>query len=594
MADKTNFNWRTAPRSIAKLMAWLPYFAQFQQADYQAAVANQEPSTMAKIPVLYPVRRAIRYAIESDADDPDPLTQLTLADFVAGQQPASDFSDKESKVRQIVTTAEQYGLMDAKTARLTPVGQRAVAGQLSGEDFLVQLLKMYVMVDEHHGVFPLRTVLQLMAHFGALSRNELTFVFGTLDDAAVPTTIEAVQAFRTAYAKLPSRNDNRAVEALVIKTWHQFFPATPDRKIISIQHDYTDALRRALEFTELFYSHGRGTAMKLRVSALNQPKLQQLVNDFTFVLPPQQSVNGHLVQKSARETLAWFGAVGNLSLPWDQPDARVQLVEDKLDHAARLFAALPEAPYAPAQVAVIKANLAKASIQQLKDLESALDQAVLAQTELLYVQKEAQTPAARQEILERFETILTDKDQAALWLEVNTWRAFVALSGQDKEVIHHFQMNPDLTPKSFAPGTGNTPDMEVHLASSILVPEVSMMAGTVQWEHEASSVIDHVIKISQASPKPTLGVFISARINQRTLWQLFLLNHDSWLGQPVPVVPLTIKQFSAMMQVAYATDATAQEVATLLEQISAAARQLTTYIQWPNAIESALDAWARR
>lgn len=107
-------------------------------------------------------------------------------------------------------------------------------------------------------------------------------------------------------------------------------------------------------------------------------------------------------------------------------------------------------------------------------------------------------------------------------------------------------------------------------------------------------MIDHVIKISQASPKPTLGVFISARINQRTLWQLFLLNRDSWLGQPVPVVPLTIKQFSAMMQVAYATDATAQEVATLLEQISAAARQLTTYIQWPATIESALTAWARR
>ena len=43
----------------------------------------------------------------------------------------------------------------------------------------------------------------------------------------------------------------------------------------------------------------------------------------------------------------------------------------------------------------------------------------------------------------------------------------------------------------------NTPDMELYTKEFTIVPEVSLMTGKVQWEHEASSVIDHVNQIKR-------------------------------------------------------------------------------------------------
>ena len=81
---------------------------------------------------------------------------------------------------------------------------------------------------------------------------------------------------------------------------------------------------------------------------------------------------------------------------------------------------------------------------------------------------------------------------SALWLEVNTWKSLIAISGE-QVVKRNFKIEDDLTPKSFAPGVGNTPDMELYKNGYIIVPEVSLMTGVRQWEHEASSVIDHVL-----------------------------------------------------------------------------------------------------
>ena len=85
---------------------------------------------------------------------------------------------------------------------------------------------------------------------------------------------------------------------------------------------------------------------------------------------------------------------------------------------------------------------------------------------------------------------------SALWLEVNTWKSLVSINGE-KKVVPNFKMEEDLTPRAFAPGLNNTPDMELYTKEFTIVPEVSLMTGKVQWEHEASSVIDHVNQIKR-------------------------------------------------------------------------------------------------
>lgn len=70
------------------------------------------------------------------------------------------------------------------------------------------------------------------------------------------------------------------------------------------------------------------------------------------------------------------------------------------------------------------------------------------------------------------------------------------------------------------------------------------MTGVRQWEHEGSSVIDHVLKfIKENEDRTVFGLFISSSINIRTKWQFFILNKESWIGKTVPVIPMTIVMY---------------------------------------------------
>ena len=109
---------------------------------------------------------------------------------------------------------------------------------------------------------------------------------------------------------------------------------------------------------------------------------------------------------------------------------------------------------------------------------------------------------------------------SALWLEVNTWKSLVSINGE-KKVVPNFKMEEDLTPRAFALCLNNTPDMELYTKEFTIVPEVSLMTGKVQWEHEASSVIDHVNQIKKNNKNNTLGLFISSTINQKNFVAIF-------------------------------------------------------------------------
>lgn len=590
---ETTFNWRTAPRSIKVLMDWLPYFVRFESKDYQLKISNPDPYTSKTLKNLRPTRREIRYAYESDSDDPDKLVEIPLDEFLAGKQPIGDTSDKESLVRQVVTTAEQYGFMNAKDAEITPVGRRIVEGTFTAEDFLAQLLKMYIVVNGE-GVFPFKTVIKLLAKYGYLSRSEMTFVFGQIHDGDYDITERAVGEFRRRYESLPLKNNNLDVEKLLSSVWNEFYIEIKPKQLESISRDYTDALRRSLEFTDLFYSRGRGLATKIYVSDLNKEKFDLLLEKFNFVKPPLQDVKGIQTQLGSRQSLDWYGKVGNVNLPWDNVNELRQLINSKLEKVSRLCIEDPKSHFTLERADVLGNEILTASISSLKDIEFELDNVLAKRNEQLYVHVQSQTDAERQDILDRFETILTDKDMSALWLEVNTWRAFVALSGENKHVVHNFKMNPDLTPKSFAPGSGNTPDMEVYFNNSLILPEVSLMTGVQQWEHEGSSVIEHVYrKIEQhkKTGKNVIGLFISSRMNIRTMWQFFLLNKESWIGDPIPVVPMTITQFSSVLETAYKSDLTIYDFAELIEDISKVTKKLDNYNMWAAEIESKTHKW---
>lgn len=588
MKEKNVFNWRTAPRSISVLLGWLPSFYKFRFENYNEKSENQFPYDGWKDKTIHPVRRKITYDYEKSHDAKDDFLNIDYNDFVHGMQ--HDKADKESRVRQVVTTAEQYGFMNAKDAKLTPVGERVLSDDFRAEDFLIQMLKMYVVTNPGQGgVFPFETVIKMIDKFGYLSRNEMTFVFGVLNDSQIELGYQAVAEFRAEYQNLENKNSNRGVDNLLYKVWNEYFSEITFGKLTkTVKKDYTDALTRALKFTELFYDHGRGTATKIRVNDYNRAKFEMLLNNFTFVRPSEDKNVG------SRDALDWYGAVGNIELPWNKRENRVKIVLDKLALAHDLFKNLPNPALSKDDLDKIQAKVLnpKTSVIEIKDLEVKLDNAIRVRNEEEYVQILSKTKESRREILEKFDDIKANADMAALWFEVNTWRAFVSMDGE-KFVKHNFNMNPDLTPKSFAPGMDNTPDMEVYFGNYAILPEVSLMSGVQQWEHEGSSVIDHVYNKIKNTDYQVIGLFISKAINVRTMWQFFLLNRESWIGKPVPVVPMTISKFQELIRFCYDNKIKIEQFNDLLWKMSNVTAKISNYQDWQEEINLIIDNWKK-
>ncbi|NLJ19368.1 AlwI family type II restriction endonuclease [Globicatella sulfidifaciens] len=571
---KNNFSWRTAPRSIQVLLKWLPYFYEAQGQSWTTSING-----------IHPLRRSLRWKFENNEEEPNEgVKGVPYEDFIRGKQ--NNSRDLESLVRQQFTTAEQYGFMSSvknnetkdEVLFISEAGRRVVESTFTPEDFLVQLLKMYIIVNkDEEGVFPFQIFIKLMNKFKFLSRFELTFMFAVTTPSKYETAVRAIEEFRQKYNDkqvIKNKLDNAKVEELLKHIWEDNFGVNTFPKSWS---DYTDAFLRAVSYTNMFVTSGRGNYTKVRVSEHSYKKFELLINKFKFSTPTEDR------KVPARDKIHWFGAVGNIPLPWDNFNDRKELVNNVLEKYKKItsgFGSKKELDEIQSKISSTK------NITVLKDIESDLYQKLLKVNIEKYVKNESKTDDERKNILDRFNIILDNNDMSALWLEVNTWKSLVSLEG-DKEVIPNFQMEIDLTPRAFAPGIGNTPDMEVHTEEYIIVPEVSLMTGKVQWEHEGSSVIDHVSNIaSNNSDKNVIGLFISSSINYRTLWQFFILSKTSWLGKPIPVIPLTIKQYSSLVKKYFRKNKTIDDLYIKLQKTSEKALQFEKFEEWEEFIEN--------
>ena len=232
---------------------------------------------------------------------------------------------------------------------------------------------------------------------------------------------------------------------------------------------------------------------------------------------------------------------------------------------------------------------------KLKVLENELVSQITGLNEKIFIEYTSKTKGIRDEIIEKFEDIVNgDEDMAALWLECNTWKSLVAIDGE-KIVKRNFTIEEDLSPRNFAPGKGNTPDMELYNDEYIIIPEVSLMTGVLQWEHEASSVIDHVLNVIKKHENiDVTGLFISSKINVRTMWQFFILNKQSWMGAPVPVIPLTIEQYMRVLKYTYNNNLKIDELNNLLNYIHQKAIECESYKEWDRNMEKYIENWKQK
>lgn len=586
--------WRTKPRSIIRTVQWFNEFGKLEGKNWN----YKDPICVSKKDgnAVHPVRREYIYAAHSE-DDPN-IGSLTINKYLSGKY---DIKETESDGRNDKTTFEFFGfgyVNEDGIIKVNDVGKRILSGAFDSEDFLKQLLKLQFPNPISSGndflpneyIYPLELICKAFDRFVSLNRSEFVLLFGCNSLDKLETVLNGIEKFKKEYASLANRNNAQDVKELCKNIYIETYGGI-DNKLDSY-YDYAEALCRCLIYTGLFKASGRSIATKITVPEYSKIKFNLLLKSFEFKRKEFSSIE---------EYMDWFGSTSNVLLPWNNSQARRDIINEKLDYIER-FETNPNFinEYKDKSVSIVK-NIVSSTKQllknkdltyeALKDKENELVSFITNVKEQQFVDVYSKTKEAKDEILSMYDQILDKIDEGALWLEVNTWKSLIAVNG-NKQVKRNFNIEEDLTPKSFAPGIGNTPDMELHTETRVLIPEVSLMTGTQQWEHEASSVIDHVLSfINDNQGKRVRGLFISTSLNIRTKWQFFILNKESWVGEPVPVIPLTIKQYKGIINVIYTNNLSIDDFLNVVEEIHEIAKKSNNYDEWMNGTALYLERW---
>ncbi|OIJ14029.1 hypothetical protein BKP35_07435 [Anaerobacillus arseniciselenatis] len=588
--------FRTKPRSILKTLRWFPHFAALENENWN----YQAPDKMSRWndKPIHPARRDYIYRAHlQELEERYP----TYDDYLSG---LLDENETESTGRNDKTTFEFYGLgyvAPNGLIKVTEAGQLVNEGRADENLLIRQLLKMRfpspsvvrrsphrrINQDENF-VFPMEVILNVFKHFDHLNKFELGFLFGCTQIENLDQTIKAITKFRNEYEALTNKKNIKSVTAIFNKIFNDAYPEIKN-KPETYYKDYADALVRTLEYTGLFSQRGRGYYVKLFVPEHAKVKMKLLQENYEFT---------YYDENNFEKYMEWFGNPYNITLPWENKDNikeiitnKVELLKTKLQRAETQIVNFNGGDRTNAVTNLLTEDVVNDK-EALTKLDQYLTEQLVSLNEELFIKYHSKTEAARVEILEKFNDIIEgNEDMAALWLECNTWKSLVAIEGRHY-VKRNFKIEEDLTPKAFAPGVGNTPDMELYDDHFILIPEVSLMTGVRQWEHEGSSVIDHVNKfIERYQDKEIYGLFLSSSMNIRTMWQFYILNRESWIGKPVPVVPITLKQYVDIITFIYEKDLAIEDLKSLVKLIHKKTFVFSTYKEWQENISTTIEEW---
>ena len=585
---KTNKNitwWlRMQPRSIMKTIEYVKYFSKFENENWNFVLEDCRSSY--KSQSIHPIRRKYIYLAHSESLE---AQYPTLECYLNGQ---FDINETESRGRNEKKSFEFYGLAYVKEngiIKLTKTGELIRDGLIDEDIMLRQLLKLQfpspVQDKDFNGdyIFPLELTLEIFNYFQSLNRFEIGFLFGCVNLNDIDITINAINNFRERTKNLSLTNNLKEVKKIFSDIFFEKYNIKLS-KPETYYSDYSDAFARCLEYTGLFSQKGRGLYQKVYIPEYAKIKIDMLKKEYKFKYNSEHDLELYM---------DYYGNPFNISLPWDKIENKKIVIINKID---TLKDKLKEANSKIKNFNQTKYNNLLVDIEYLNKidinrLEKEITETIIKLNEELFVHYYSKTNEVRQEILNKFIDINKGKaEDASLWLECNTWRSLVSINGNHL-VKRNFKVEEDLSPKAFAPGIGNTPDMELYSTDYILIPEVSLMTGVKQWEHEGSSVIEHVLKfINNNENKDVYGIFICSQLNIRTLWQFFILNKESWIKKPIPVIPLTIQQYVDILEYIYTREKTIDEFKNIIHDIHKKTFEFNNYEEWQDNINKMINS----
>ena len=585
--------WRvsTSPRSISVVIERLKALLPLEGLDWneKSKVLTGFTEKKSGRPLtVYPVRRQFLlhvYGLE-DFSDAYSDEQSFLA---AGH----DDSDIEARARMALDVFREYGLAtlapDGKVF-ITEAGRAVAESDTPAELMLAQLMK-FSQVDRatKRRIFPLQVLARASTLLDALSIEELGVL--TLCDSPEDVArfaVPAIERYRVdlhAFSAAVDRSKQTTGQkhALLLTRCVEQNDGVQGLNTTTVFRDYPDSVARLMQFTGLWSWKGVGPHKKLRVSAGHLEKVRLLANH-SFGVPDSLSET----DPSAFHYITdWLGRLGKVDLPWAQPDKLREVLRDRI--GALLATATLPAEKLTELTAIAALMDRTTSTQELAVLEASFRGSVLPLVKQHYTEIVSKTDTERREILELLQRIESDQQEnRALWLEAATWRALSSLDGAPL-IQHGCRFDENLNPLSFGPGGAGSPDMYAACGPQVLVAEVTMLRNNDQWVKEGASVIDHVQTLmARFSEQEVVGVFVCPAVYYRTLWQFYILARESWLGRPIPVVPLTLSQFRSLLLRAYENSHTFEKVTMQLGGLAKKARDFASYDQWQSHLVTEL------
>lgn len=584
-----SWSWRTKPRSILKTIEWFKSLNKLDGEEWdkiEGVSNNKNP--------IHPVRRKYYYNTQQKIDN-SPIASLSYEEYLSGKYDGR--ADSESNARNDMSTYKFFGLGYSDTkgiVRITRAGKLIASDNFDGDAFLKQLLKIRFPapntdvgrnIEKGKIVYPFELLIKIIHDLEYINRYELCYLFLCDDRKDYDLLFKAISEFRKLYNELSNKNDRLECNKIHTLVKEKYFNS-------ELQNDtlltYGDAFIRSLMFSGLFNITGRGNYTKIRVAEHSKKKFDLLFEKYKFKT---------IITEDLDEYMEWFGNTTNIILPWENVSDRKELILDKLLLLEKIINDNGEISF---DIGINIDELYKKynnmfDDSDLRAFENDLISTITNINEEMFIQIHSKTKGARKEIISKFEDIVNgDEDMAALWLECNTWKSLVAMNG-DKKVKRNFSIEEDLTPRNFAPGVGNTPDMELYTDKYILLSEVSMMSGVQQWQHEGSSVVDHVLRfIDEYTDKKVIAMFLSNSINIRTNWQFFVLNKNSWLNKKIPIIPITISKYIELIKYIYNNNLSIDNFIELLEELHKLALEENKYENWTMDYDKIINNWKKK
>jgi len=179
----------------------------------------------------------------------------------------------------------------------------------------------------------------------------------------------------------------------------------------------------------------------------------------------------------------------------------------------------------------------------------------------------------------------------SLYMEWNTWRAFVMLN--DGEIIANFKFDDKGLPLSTAPG--NHPDIVCQYNNFNLTVEVTLTSGATQYVNEGEPVARHLGNIQKESEKDCFGFFIAPSLNNAALTHFYVLHRTPtvYYGGTARIIPLQLSEFKRMIELAQSTQnkPNSLKIESFARSASGLALTSKNENEWYSGIQTLIETW---